>query len=375
MSAADRPEIVMTHDYPPVTGGGLAIGVRELAGLLCARHNVQVLSSRLADHAADDRQRALSDSAGVRYSRATVLRAAHAIHRADVVIAHFTFSFRRLAILSLVLGPLLRKPTVCVIHTAPDHCDYNWLGQIPAWARHAVFALTRRALQECAAVVALGPAHSAAIIAVGFSVTHIAPLPVSPTAQYRDAFLHHAVTTNPMRIIGFAGELSPLKGADALPALLRALTPQYEFRIAGAGPFADALACCVAELSPTQRGRVVLAGPIAPSRMAGFYHDVDYLVVLSRTEASSRVTLEAMLAGVIVLASSTCGSIDLISDGTTGILIRPGDPASVGATLAALAADLGRAQAIRERAARFAAQLAVDSRSRWRGLLSQVLQP
>ncbi len=56
---AARPEIVMTHDYPPLTGGGLALGVRELAGLLQAGHDarVRILSSRLADPAADDRQR------------------------------------------------------------------------------------------------------------------------------------------------------------------------------------------------------------------------------------------------------------------------------------------------------------------------------
>jgi glycosyltransferase involved in cell wall biosynthesis len=365
----------MTHDYPPLTGGGLALGVRELAGLLRAGHDVRVriLSSRLADHAADDRQRAQPDEPDVGYARVGVAGAVRAIRRADVVITHVTFSFRRLAALSLLLGPPLGKPTVCVLHTAPDHCDYNRLRHLPPPARAAVFALAARALRGCAAVVALGPAHAAAIAAAGLRVTHVAPLPVAPPGRYSEAFRQHAASTDPVRVIGFAGELSPLKGADALPGLLRALTPRHEFLIAGAGPLAGRLACCAAALPPPQRSRVVLAGPVPPAAMPAFYREVDCLVVPSRTEAHCRVILEAMLAGVIVLAAPTCGSADLISDGATGLLIRPDDPASVAAALAALAADPVRARLIRERAAAFAARLAADSRSAWRGLLSQLL--
>ncbi len=156
-----------------------------------------------------------------------MLAAARAIHRSDLVIAHVTFSFRRLAALSLLLGPLLGKPTVCVLHTAPDHCAYNRLRHLPPWVLSAVFALARRALRHCAAVVALGPAHAAAIAAAGLPVTHIAALPAAPSERYREAFRRHATGPGPVLVIGFAGELSPLKGADALPGLLRALTPRH----------------------------------------------------------------------------------------------------------------------------------------------------
>jgi hypothetical protein len=92
--AGAGPVIVMIHDYPPLTGGGLAIGVSELATLLCPGRSVHVLSSRLADHAADDRHRPLPEGAGARYARSSMLQAARAVRRADVVIAHLTFSFR-----------------------------------------------------------------------------------------------------------------------------------------------------------------------------------------------------------------------------------------------------------------------------------------
>jgi len=376
--AADRPAraapvIVMMHDYPPLTGGGLAIGVSELATLLCPGRSVHVLSSRLADHAADDRHRPLPED-GARYTRSGVLQAARAVRRADVVIAHLTFSFRRLAVLALVLGPLSGTPTVCVLHTAPDHCDYNRLRFLPTWARAAVFALAQRALRRCAAVVALGPAHSAAVSGAGMLVTHVAPLPFASAGRYRDAFQHHVTSAPAVRVVGFAGELSLLKGADALPALIRALTPRYEVQIAGAGPLAGPLADYVAALPPPQQGRVLLAGALAPSGMPRFYRDIDCLIILSRTEAHCRVILEAMLAGVIVLASPTCGSADLITDGRTGFLISPDEPASVEASLAALAARPDNVRAVRERAAAFAARLVADSHSDWRNLLGQILR-
>ncbi len=203
-------------------------------------------------------------------------------------------------------------------------------------------------------------------------MTQIAPLPVSPTAAYRRAFLQHAGSGCPPRVIGFAGELSALKGADVLPAMFRTLTPEYEFRIAGSGPLAADLAGCVAALPAAQRARVVLAGAIPPTGMPGFYCGVDCLLVPSRSEAHSRVTLEAMLAGVIALASATCGSADLVIDGKTGMIICPDDPATVATALAALAADPGRTQAIRKRAASFAATQAASSRSGWLRLLGSV---
>lgn len=372
MLAAERPRIVMTHDYPPLTGGGLAIGVRELAGLLCAENRVHVITSRLSDHAADDRHRALPQGDETGYAQVTLLRAASVLSRADVIIAHVTFSFRRLAVFSVVLGRLLRKPTVCVIHTAPDHCQYNRLRRLPSWGRRAIFGLAGQALRGCSAVVALGPAHAASVAGAGLRVTHFAPLPVSPNAAYARAFRQHVRRGNAIRVIGFAGELSLLKGADTLPALFRALAPQHEFRIAGSGPLAGHIARCVMALSPAQRAAVVINGEVSPAGMPDFYRGVDCLIVPSRTEAHSRVTLEAMLAGVIVLASPTCGSSDLIVDGETGILVRPGDPASIAEALAVLGADPRLAQSIREQAVRFATSLAADSRSRWCQLLAEI---
>jgi len=85
--------IVMVHDYPPLTGGGLALGVRELADLLSVDHDVCVLSSRWRDHFADDRRvrGAPGADAGTAVARAGVGHAVRRFFDADIIITHWTF--------------------------------------------------------------------------------------------------------------------------------------------------------------------------------------------------------------------------------------------------------------------------------------------
>ena len=380
--AGARATIVMTHDYPPLSGGGLALGVRELTRLLAGDHHVLVLSSRLTDHFADDRRcgPAAAWDDGASYALATAPRAVRSLLRADILLAHWTFSCRRLATISVILGPLLGKTTVCVIHTAPGHCEYNRLRHLPDWARRALLYLAANAMRRCAAVVALGPSHSAALAAAGLPATHVLPLMVSLPAAGRGIGSEHG-DAEPARgrpdpsvpTIGIAGELSPLKGSERIPALLEALTPQFAFRIAGTGPLAARLARCVGDLPPEQRARVTMMGWIEPAKMPEFYRAVDFLLVLSRTEAQPRVILEAMLAEVIVVATRTTGVTDIVSDGVTGVFVDADDPRSCHRRLADLVGDPVQAAAIRGHAARFAAGRLQESGDRWRRFVAELL--
>lgn len=81
----------------------------------------------------------------------------------------------------------------------------------------------------------------------------------------------------------------------------------------------------------------------------GFVDDVGRLfrpgrivVVPSRwPEPFGLVTVEAMLAGCAVVASAHGGSVEIIDDGVTGLLVPPGDVAALTAALERLAGDPG----------------------------------
>lgn len=359
--ATDQPALVMTHDYPPATGGGLAIAVRELAELLAPRYSVLVLSSRSRDHATDDRGLVLPAVPSVRYAHAGCVTAWCALRQADLIVSHWTFSFRRLATLALLAGPLLGKPTACVVHTSPDHCGFSRLRRLPRRVQLAAAAVL---LGRCTAVIALGPSHRAALVAAGLPVTHVLPVPVPVHGQPQISRQHRT-----LRVIGFAGELSMMKGADRLARVLRVLTPEFSVHIAGAGPLGRRLRAVVAGLPPAQRSRVVLRGWIEPSAMPAFYQDIDVLLVLSRTEAQCLVILEAMLSGVIVLASPTPASGDLIVHGRTGFIVDADDPAAIREWVCLLRAHPNQARLVREDAARSARSRVSQSNAGWPALL------
>jgi glycosyltransferase involved in cell wall biosynthesis len=75
------------------------------------------------------------------------------------------------------------------------------------------------------------------------------------------------------------------------------------------------------------------------------------------------VTLEAMAAGRPVIASAVGGLPDLVLDGTTGILLPPGDPEKLRKSIAQLLADPGRRTAMgeagRRRAKAYSASIVV----------------
>lgn len=55
----------------------------------------------------------------------------------------------------------------------------------------------------------------------------------------------------------------------------------------------------------------------------------DIAVVASRAEAFGRVTVEAMLSGVLVIGADTAGTAEIISDTDTGLLFKSGDYVSL----------------------------------------------
>jgi glycosyltransferase involved in cell wall biosynthesis len=58
--------------------------------------------------------------------------------------------------------------------------------------------------------------------------------------------------------------------------------------------------------------------------------------VTSRCEAFGRVTVEAMRAGVPVIGTDAGGTPELVADGATGLLYRPGDAGALAAAIARL---------------------------------------
>jgi glycosyltransferase involved in cell wall biosynthesis len=128
--------------------------------------------------------------------------------------------------------------------------------------------------------------------------------------------------------IGFVGRLVPQKGVDVLLQAL-ARTPSCELVVIGDGPERAALAALAVELGLADRVR--FAGWQGEPR--DLLASVDALVQPSRFEGMPLAIVEAMLAGLAVVASDVGSVVELIGGGA-GVLVPPSDPAALARALA-----------------------------------------
>ena len=160
------------------------------------------------------------------------------------------------------------------------------------------------------------------------------------------------------RIITVAN-LRPEKGHDTLlAAAARVLQdrPDAEWSIIGDGPLRASL-----EQDAAARG---LGGRV---RFLGERNDVpalltasDVFVLPSRWEASPNALIEAMAAGLPVVATRVGGIPELVDDGATGTLVEAGDDGAMSAAVLALLEPNGRGSAIGRAARASVARLSFD---------------
>jgi glycosyltransferase involved in cell wall biosynthesis len=108
-----------------------------------------------------------------------------------------------------------------------------------------------------------------------------------------------------------------------------------ELVIVGDGPERRRVAAEVARRSLD--GRVWLLGE--RDDVSGLLSDADVFLLASRSEGLPLSVIEAMAAGLPVVASDVGGLRELVHDGETGMLVPPGDPAALVDALRPLLAD------------------------------------
>ena len=142
-------------------------------------------------------------------------------------------------------------------------------------------------------------------------------------------------------VVGSVGRLEPQKGyAYLLPAMLevRAVLPQAQLWIVGAGPEAPELGSQAKELGLI--GTVHFLGPRSdvPALMRRF----DLFVLSSLWEGLPNAALEAMAARRAVVATNVDGTPEAVLDGSTGLLVPPRDSAALAKAIIELLTDEAR---------------------------------
>jgi phosphatidylinositol alpha 1,6-mannosyltransferase len=162
----------------------------------------------------------------------------------------------------------------------------------------------------------------------------------------RSAELRAELSPGGELLVGYVGRLAAEKRVDLLAEV--AELPGVRLVIVGSGPAEAAIRRAVPD--------AVYLGQRGGENLAAIYASLDVFVHSGPHDTFGQTLQEASASGLPVVAPAAGGPLDLVKDGVTGFLVRPGDATAMAEAVARLAAD----PALRAAQSRAARELVAD---------------
>ena len=341
MSGADQRRhyvVQVTSFYPPHLGGVENIA-QALSELLAERHEVRVMTTTCGSGNAPMRER----KAGVQVRRFAGFMVAHTpvslglalglltIRRRSIVHVHVAQAF--LPEVVLLTSLLQRRPYIAHFHLDVDPTGrFGWL--LPMYKRWILGPFLRRA----AAVIALSE-EQASFLTSQYGVAHgritVIPNGVNPCFYRPDSCAPEPIPQARALRLLFVGRLDVQKNVARLIDAITHVSSRVELVIVGDGELREEISGQIDRLGLTD---VRLVGAEGGFELVKWYRWADALVLPSDKEGMPLVLLEAMAAGLAVIATDVPGTRDLVD--RVGLLTDP-NPESLGAAIERVAADPG----------------------------------
>ena len=233
----------------------------------------------------------------------------------------------------------LGLPVVATYHTLFEEYLQHYAPFLPSgWLKGQARALSRRQCNALDAVIVPSTAMQQRLNSYGVTVPlHVLPTGI-PLAQFAGGngqafrYQHGILSTRPLAL--FVGRVAHEKNIGfLLEALIHArqLRPDILLVVAGEGPAMDDLKAQVKSLG--LRDSVQFIGYLDRKQaLPDCYAAANAFVFASRTETQGLVLLEAMAAGLPVIALSEMGTTDILSPGR-GAISPPAEVKAFGETL------------------------------------------
>ena len=234
------------------------------------------------------------------------------------------------ALAGWLIHRLVGIPYSFTAHGSDLHVDRTML---PAKVAEAAFVVTISRDNQALIESTAGPADIGKVDVIHCGVD---PASFRPAERGRGG---------PLRVVA-VGTLHEVKGQVHLIDACKSLVDRgvdVTCRFIGDGPDRNALAARIEEAGLD--GRVKLVGRLTSDAVAAELADADVLVAPSvptrggKREGIPVVLMEAMAAGLPVVASRLSGIPELVTDDVDGLLVPPGDPAALADALQRLASD------------------------------------
>jgi alpha-maltose-1-phosphate synthase len=352
---------LLTREYPPEVYGGAGVHVSYLARELASLVDLTVHCQGA------DRPRAVAHQPwdrldGANQALRTIsadLSMTAAVAAADLVHSHTWYANLAGHLASLVYG----IPHVVTMHSLEPlrpwkaeqlgggYALSSWCERVAAESAAAVVAVSAGMRADVLATYPAIPAGRVHVIRNGIDTSEYAP------DQGTGVLDHYGVDPGRPYVI-FVGRITRQKG---LPVLLQAaarLHPSAQLVLCAGQPDTAELAAEVAELvtalKAARTGVIWLPEMLPKPAVIQLLSHATVFACPSLYEPLGIVNLEAMACGTAVVGSRVGGIPEVVTDGETGLLVPPDDPASLADALNVLLLDPGHAETMgrlgRERA-------------------------
>jgi glycosyltransferase involved in cell wall biosynthesis len=260
-------------------------------------------------------------------------------------------------IAALPLGALAAKwnrcPLVVTVHCSVSH---TMAADTPrAWAVRALGSWAeRQVLPRADVVIVLAERTAALLSANGIPSDRVRVL---PSGFEPAVFAGVAETAAPARIrprVGYIGRMAAQKRPELVVRAFGCMAQDSDLLMVGDGPHRAAVER-EAALTPV-RDSIVFTGFVEHAGIPAVLAGIDVLVLPSGYEELGSVLVEAMAAGVPVVATRVGGIPEVVLDGETGLLVPPGDHVELARAIDQLLGD----RSMRERMSRCARDRAKD---------------
>jgi D-inositol-3-phosphate glycosyltransferase len=343
--------LVVTHYWPPHTGGIETVAVEQARRLSDRGWDVTVATSRLEGDPGHERygsvavhrfrcvntlERTLSVPVPLMSPTMLTFVLGEA-RRSDVVVTHGHVYLG--ALYSALAARRAGRPLLVIQHS--PFVDYG--PAINVLEKAADRSIGRFVLSTATRIVAVSE-FTAAFVR---SLVPDAAIDVVQSGVDTDRF--HAGRVDPRRErprVVTIRRLVPRNGVDRLVEAWRSscLGERADLVIGGAGPEMEH----IQELSAGDPS-IDLLGYVPDDELPGVYGQADLFVLPSRSgEGFGLVVLEAMACGLPVIATASGGVVDIVEDGFNGRLVRPDDAAALSEGIAELVDNAEMRSRLRE---------------------------
>lgn len=234
------------------------------------------------------------------------LRALFAEHRPDVVHAHSSKA-------GVLARAAAKAAGIKTVFYTPH--GYGFLQKDRSAASRLLYKTIEKAAARFGATIACAPGEAAAARALGGDPVH----------TVCDAYLGDFLEPLPHDglVVGSCGRLTYARDPDAWILLAQRLTDSRNgLRCVWIGGGEDEARARVLLENMNLSGRAEITGWKAAEEARERLRELDVFVHYSRWDALPNAVLEAMAAGLPVVASDNSGNRDAVEDGVTGFIVK-----------------------------------------------------